>query len=56
MAARGWEHPFAEFLQLETKQAKTKELQGGQRLFQADTRRSVLFSTPTLPICLPSVA
>lgn len=55
MAARSWEHPFAEFLQFKTKQAKTKELQEGQRLFQADIRISV-FSMPTLLISLPLVA
>lgn len=55
MAARSWEQPFAEFLQLKTKQAKTKELQGGQRLFQADIRISDI-STPTLPTSLPLVA
>lgn len=52
MAARSWEHSFAEFLQLKTKQAKTKELQEGQGLFQADIRISVLFSRPTLLIYL----
>lgn len=56
MAARSWEHPFAEFLQFKTKQAKTKELQEGQRLFQADIRISVFFSMPTLLISLPLVA
>lgn len=56
MAARSWEHPFAEFLQLKTKQAKTKELQEGQRLFEADIMISVLFSTPTLLLSLCLVA
>lgn len=56
MAASSWEHPFTHFLQLKTKQAKTKEQQKGGGGAEIVLSRYQDLSSYLCPHSLPSVA